>query len=478
MEKLDAYNHSERISGEFDDITDGITPEPVWVEKFKSTATRKELYIFFKPFESSETRSIALDNGTLTCYMPLPEVLPDSIIFTDADGSQSSSVCHEHCPTNGGCGDGACIVTLNAENTPKFLEVDYCGDGVCAVTGGESGTKTCCGPACSPPALAIIGNKTVNEGQPLSFSVSATDTDSLTLTYAISAAGLPSAASFSGQTFNWVPDYSQAGSYGVTFTVSDGVFLDSEAITITVVDVPVPDLTTNSLSTIATAVAPGNKFTLSNTVMNQGTAPSGAFTVAFSLSTDASYGGVDDIAFSNTRSVTGLSVGANSSASTSLTVPATTPLGSYYVCARADSGNTVTEADEANNGRCTTSAIQISWPDLVMTKISGPANAVRGTVVSLANTVKNQGVSSAIGFFVGFYLSTDAAITASDIYLGRRWVGSLAAGQSSSAATNMRIPISILTGTYYIGGIADYNNRAQEINETNNALEGNTLVVQ
>lgn len=88
------------------------------------------------------------------------------------------------------------------------------------------------------PELAAIGNKTVNEGQPFSFTLSASDRDGNPLTY--SASNLPQGASFnsSTKTFAWTPGYNQAGTYPVTFTVNDGAGgSDSETITITVKNV-------------------------------------------------------------------------------------------------------------------------------------------------------------------------------------------------------------------------------------------------
>ena len=89
-------------------------------------------------------------------------------------------------------------------------------------------------PAASnqPPVLAAIGNKSVNENSTLSFSISATDPDGDTITY--SAQNLPAGATFVGQTFSWTPNYSQAGSYPVTFIASDGKAQYSKTITITV----------------------------------------------------------------------------------------------------------------------------------------------------------------------------------------------------------------------------------------------------
>ncbi len=84
-----------------------------------------------------------------------------------------------------------------------------------------------------PPVLNPIGNKTVNEGELLSFTISASDADGDSLTY--SASNLPQGASFSPSTriFSWTPG--QAGTYaGIHFEVSDGVFTDPENITITV----------------------------------------------------------------------------------------------------------------------------------------------------------------------------------------------------------------------------------------------------
>jgi hypothetical protein len=84
------------------------------------------------------------------------------------------------------------------------------------------------------PVLAPIGNKSVSEGVPLTFTVTAADPDIASLTYW--ATGLPTGASFSGQIFTWVPTNTQAGTYRVTFFVSDGIVTDSEQITITVTD--------------------------------------------------------------------------------------------------------------------------------------------------------------------------------------------------------------------------------------------------
>ena len=90
-------------------------------------------------------------------------------------------------------------------------------------------------PAQNPgPVLDPIGDKTVNEGQALNFTVSASDPDNDPLTYTTTA--MPSEASFNTTTrqFTWTPSFTQSGTYTLIFKVSDGSLEDSEAITITV----------------------------------------------------------------------------------------------------------------------------------------------------------------------------------------------------------------------------------------------------
>jgi hypothetical protein len=92
-----------------------------------------------------------------------------------------------------------------------------------------------------PPKLNSIGSKTVNEGMPLTFTISATDPDGNSLHY--SASSLPTGAIFYNAegTFYWIPTTGQAGTYvNVHFEVTDGNLISSENITITVTTVSRP----------------------------------------------------------------------------------------------------------------------------------------------------------------------------------------------------------------------------------------------
>ncbi len=86
-----------------------------------------------------------------------------------------------------------------------------------------------------PPILSAIGGQSVDENALLSISVNATDPDGQALAYSVT--GLPAGAAFVSQALAWTPSYDQQGDYEVTFIASDGQAQDSEAITITVINV-------------------------------------------------------------------------------------------------------------------------------------------------------------------------------------------------------------------------------------------------
>lgn len=91
-----------------------------------------------------------------------------------------------------------------------------------------------------PPVLTDISNKEINEGELLSFSVSANDPDNDNLFF--SAEGLPVGAILDNKLFSWTPTFVQAGQYNVKFNVSDGESEDFETITITIKNVNQPPI--------------------------------------------------------------------------------------------------------------------------------------------------------------------------------------------------------------------------------------------
>ena len=142
---------------------------------------------------------------------------------------------------------------LSSSTTYSYTVTAYDAAGNESGQSSTSSATTLSLPVNNPPVLSSIGNKSVNEGQALSFTISATDPDGDTLNY--TASNLPYGTIFneSTRTFSWTPTYSQAGTYSnITFQVSDGTDIDSESITITANNVnrtpalnPITDITVN-----------------------------------------------------------------------------------------------------------------------------------------------------------------------------------------------------------------------------------------
>lgn len=144
-----------------------------------------------------------------------------------------------------------------------------------------------------PPVLTSIGNKSVNENSALSFSVSAADADSDTITY--SAQNLPSGASFASQNFSWTPSYEQTGTYQVTFVASDTQAQDSETITITVNNInrapvldTIGDKSANENSTLSFSISASDADN-DTIIYSVGSLPSGAAFVSQSFTWTPSY---------------------------------------------------------------------------------------------------------------------------------------------------------------------------------------------
>ncbi|MBI1928692.1 Ig-like domain-containing protein [Candidatus Poribacteria bacterium] len=85
-----------------------------------------------------------------------------------------------------------------------------------------------------PPILNPIGNQTVALGSTLTLNLTASDPNNDPLAFSATPLPLPDNASLNAMTgsFTFSPAANQVGDILLTFTVSDGVFSDSETVTI------------------------------------------------------------------------------------------------------------------------------------------------------------------------------------------------------------------------------------------------------
>ena len=86
---------------------------------------------------------------------------------------------------------------------------------------------------------------------------------------------------------------------------------------------------------------------MTDTTNNLGTGPAAASTTRYYLSADNTYDTTDILIGS--RSIGTLLNGASSSGSATVTIPAGTVVGRYYLIARADGEEVLAETSETNN---------------------------------------------------------------------------------------------------------------------------------
>ncbi|MEZ5357585.1 MAG: tandem-95 repeat protein [Candidatus Zixiibacteriota bacterium] len=233
-----------------------------------------------------------------------------TVTASDPDGT-TPTLSAENMPANASFidnGDG----TGTFDFTPDFTQANAydvtfsADDGithtseVVTITVTESGNQA--------PILDPIGAQAVMENANLNFTITASDPDGTTPT--LSAEFMPTNATFDAGTgvFDFNPDYDQAGDYDVVFKAFDGELVDSEVVTITVINMNRAPV----LNAIATPQSVDEGATLAFTVtasdpdgtvptLSTGTLPANATfdgaTGAFSFTPDFSQQGAHTIWF-------------------------------------------------------------------------------------------------------------------------------------------------------------------------------------
>ena len=223
------------------------------------------------------------------------------------------------------------------------------------------------------------------------------------------------------------------------------------------------DLTVTSLVSAPAGAAPGQTISITDTTKNAGAAAVGPSVTYIYFSNNGSIdAGESPI---GSRAVPGLAAGASSSGSITFTIPADTAPKTWYIIAKADGEGTLAETSETNNTY--TRSIKVG-PDLDITGLSAPVTATAGQAISVTDTTRNVGGSSAGPSTTQFFLSKNGSLDASDILMGSRSLPSLAAGAGSSGSVTVTIPQGTEAGTWYIIGRADGEGTVTEMSETNN----------
>lgn len=252
----------------------------------------------------------------------------------------------------------------------------------------------------------------------------------------------------------------------------------ASASTVNVTLVPTPDLRVTAVDAPVTAFS-GQPINLTWTVTNSATVPAiGNWYDAVYLSADQVFDRATDtyIGFRNRPSeltVGGLAAGAVYNQTASFEIPLGIA-GPLYVFVATDSGNQIFERGaELNNSGYDPSPVNATLlppADLVVGTITVPPSSDVGATVTIAYTVRNQGVNPARGQWQdSLFLSADGSFSIDDLPLGTvSHNGDVAGlGGEYSEVLNARLP-GVIPGNYQIIVRSDIRNAIAESNEANN----------
>jgi len=180
-----------------------------------------------------------------------------------------------------------------------------------------------------------------------------------------SVSGLAPGASSTGTTTVTIPSSTVAGSYYLlacaddTNSVPENNDANNCLASTGLVQVTAPDLVATAVTNPPATATLTSSFSVADTVSNQGAAASGSSTTRFYLSTDTLKSG-SDLLLSGTRSVPGLTPGASSTGTATVSIPSGTATGSYYLLAFFVNDSATTESNESNNCRASATQVLVS----------------------------------------------------------------------------------------------------------------------
>jgi subtilase family serine protease len=280
---------------------------------------------------------------------------------------------------------------------------------------------------------------------------------------------LPAGGVNSGTTLVVIPPSLATGSYYVIAKADadNAVIETNESNNTSLRNVQIGGDLVVSAPTVPATAGAGSTVVVSETTTNKGAGPVAASVTRFYLSTklviDASA-----MLLSGGRAISELAGGASSTGSTTVLIPTTVSTGSYYLIAKTDADNAVSETLESNN-----TAARAFWVggDLMISALTAPSTAAAGSAIMVEDTTRNQGGGAIAASLTRFYLSTNTTLDASDVLLsGYHTVPELAAGASSPGSTMVTVPAAIVAGTYYLFAKADADNSVPETQELNNTM--------
>jgi subtilase family serine protease len=232
---------------------------------------------------------------------------------------------------------------------------------------------------------------------------------------------------------------------------------------------PDVDLTVGASLRGGTSVVAGQPFVLDGLISNSGTDTALApRTQRVYFSTDSFLDPTDPLIAEQT-SLAPLAGGGIEVFNLAITLPASTPVGSYTLFVTTDDDNQQFETNDFNNGTAINIDVVTDAPDLGISSLNAPTNWTAGQSLFFDYTVTNNGSADANVVDDRLYLSTDDIWDLSDIllYTGIPGIGPLPPLGSYATSDFFTVP-AVTTGSYFLLAVADGGQNVNELDETNN----------
>lgn len=150
-------------------------------------------------------------------------------------------------------------------------------------------------------------------------------------------------------------------------------------------------------------------------------------------------------------------------------VPASIPVGLYYLGVITNTLSSVDEGNPNNNIARTMAPVEVRdpAPDFTVAAVRAPTMGAAGESMPLSRTILNRGnAGGTFGYEV--YLSVDEIIDTTQDTLVGTFTASIAGGQSNASVDVVRVPSDLAAGAYYVGYLADPAQAVTELLEDNN----------
>jgi RHS repeat-associated protein len=247
------------------------------------------------------------------------------------------------------------------------------------------------------------------------------------------------------------------------------------------ITITAPDLVADSV-VVPAAARFGQAIDVGFAVRNAGNA---AATAGWSdliwLSTDAILGN-DTLLGTQAAGPLGPGEGYTRTASVALPLSVSVTDGTYFILVQTDASDTQAESSEANNIRAG-AAMQLTLPplpDLAVSGIVAPVEALSGQQIPISWTVKNQGSGAASGTWTDrLFLSADAAAGGDQFFGSFSFTGTIPAGESVTRTQTITLPNAVSGDRWVIVKTDAANQVFEHANETNNtAVDDQAIAVR